>query len=430
MVTAESIADKSASTRLFTKVLPSLRSLPMLPKAVEKPTGSDTIVEESTGSDTIVEESTSSDKTIVWTTSAEGDDGTRSVDSWGELLHPKPCKNDDDDDDDTDGTPILEKIDQGIRRNWESRHLPGQYTEVIVLLIRWEKHNFGQKLEDTVEHYRYVFECLYKYTVWDFKIPAKKPHLALTTKLLELVKRDSPETLFLIWYDGHGREHIDRRGSPRWCSHHDKEECQTVDSSIISTTLSDCEADILLINNACQTLTCDRFYSKGVVESISASAFSTSTYGSMKPEDLSLSMTWAAYTILCDYKSVNKGITVAELHRQICLGVQWCPESHPDSDADPVYWKANAVRTQPVYTRLSADKPGAGGRTRSIVLCEQRFPRAWNGQVLYPEMQVKLQITNPDKMNPKEWIDWLQSAPSCVDYLSLEEGKRDFEEVV
>ncbi|KAH8157864.1 hypothetical protein CIB48_g10384 [Xylaria polymorpha] len=412
MATGESIGDELASTCFLTKIIPRLAPVPIRPKAIEKPASSDEAIEGPADSDKTIEELAGSD------TTTEGHTWTSSND-------------DDDDDDDTDGIPTLEEIDQGIRKNWENREAPGQYTEVIVLLIRWEKHDLGQKLAETVEHYRYMFECLYGYEVWDFKIPAKKPHLALTSILIELAKRDSPETLFLIWYDGHGREHMDRRGSPSWCSHHDSTEAQTVDSSIISSTLSDCEADILLINNACQSLTCDRFYSKGVVESISASAFSTSTYGSIKPEDLSLSMTWAAYTILSDHKSVNKGITVAELHRRICLAVQWCPESHPDvevNDWGEVCWKANLIRTQPVYTRLSADEPAAGGRTRSIVLCKQRSPIGWHGSVTYPELQIKLQISHPERMKPKEWIDWLQSAPVCVDYLCLEEVKQEPEE--
>lgn len=226
MATGESIGDELASTCFLTKIIPRLAPVPIRPKAIEKPASSDEAIEGPADSDKTIEELAGSDTTTeghTWTSSVEEDDDKCSVDSWGEPLSPpEPSKNDDDDDDDdTDGIPTLEEIDQGIRKNWENREAPGQYTEVIVLLIRWEKHDLGQKLAETVEHYRYMFECLYGYEVWDFKIPAKKPHLALTSILIELAKRDSPETLFLIWYDGHGREHMDRRGSPSWCSHHD-----------------------------------------------------------------------------------------------------------------------------------------------------------------------------------------------------------------
>lgn len=105
-------------------------------------------------------------------------------------------------------------------------------------------------------------------------------------------------------------------------------QAQVVQSGIISNALSDCEADILLVNNACNSLTCDRFIGTGIVESISASAFNTFTYGSIRNDDLSPSMTWAAHQILSDKRSVEEGITVAELHRRICLGTQWAASDH------------------------------------------------------------------------------------------------------
>jgi hypothetical protein len=112
-----------------------------------------------------------------------------------------------------------------------------------------------------------------------------------------------------------------------------------VNSSIISTTLGDCEADILLVNNACSSLTCDRFNGTGIVESISASAFNTVTFGSIDGSDLSPSMTWAAHKILSDEKCVKQGITVAELHRRICLATQWAgstkkPKSYGPDDSE------------------------------------------------------------------------------------------------
>ncbi|RYC59514.1 hypothetical protein CHU98_g6685 [Xylaria longipes] len=331
---------------------------------------------------------------------------------------------DDDDDDEDDGIPPLIKIGFEVRKNWGNRGEASRYREAIVLLISWEKHDFGQEMEDTIKQYSWMFESLYRYEVWPFKIPAKKPHLALTSQLVELAKKDSPETLFVIWYDGHACEHMDRRGSPRWFSHRDPEKSQDVDSSVISAALGDCEADILLVNNACQSLTCDRFGSKGIVESISASAFSTLTYGSIKADDHSPSMTWAAYKILNDRKSVEEGITVAELHRKICLAVQWGSNYHPDFDEfddREVYWNADYIRTQPVYTRLSADAPGPGGRTRSIVLGRLQFTKPFVGDIMYHEMQVNLQVRYTDNIDPKEWIDWLQSAPPCVEFVSLEE---------
>ncbi|KAI0969523.1 hypothetical protein F4678DRAFT_463309 [Xylaria arbuscula] len=311
-----------------------------------------------------------------------------------------------------------EKVQQGVSKNWSKRDNPNRYKNVIVLLISWEEHDLGDEITEATNHYTSMFQSLYNYKVWTFKIPSRKPHLALTSELVMLAEQDSPETLFIIWYDGHGLEHIDRRGSPRWCSH-SSDESQTVDSSIISTTLSDCEADILLINNACHSLTCDRFNGKGIVESISASAFNTTTYGQIDASDLSPSMTWAVRRILCDEKCVEEGITVAELHRRICLATQYGSSQYPKSDGSDyshnTVWHLSPARTQPVYTRLSADAAGPGGKTRSIVLrklAKEKYLIMGGGTSKH--MRVRLGVGDPDEIDTKEWIDWITSAPSGV----------------
>ncbi|KAI1742156.1 hypothetical protein F4680DRAFT_464087 [Xylaria scruposa] len=284
---------------------------------------SDDAVSVSTSSSTSPESSTNSvesDKSTQLSSDLENSSPDNA--SWGD---PEAEEN---------KTRLLDEINSRVKGTWAYRHDTIRYTQVIVLLISWEEHDLGQELQDAISQYRSTFEYLYKYEVWQFEIPRRKPHVALTSQLLELAKKDSPETLFVIWYDGHGREHQDRKGSPMWCSHGDRKESQTVDSSIISATLSDCEADILLVNNACSSLTCNRFNGKGIVESISASAFDTKTYGSSKPDDLSPSMTWAVLKILRDRRCVEEGITVAELHRKICLAVQWGIDQHPEFDGD------------------------------------------------------------------------------------------------
>ncbi|KAI1301029.1 hypothetical protein F5Y03DRAFT_385678 [Xylaria venustula] len=308
-----------------------------------------------------------------------------------------------------------EKVQKGVHDNWRKRYNPNRYQKVIVLLISWEEHDLGDEITEATSKYAMMFQDLYNYEVWMFKIPSKKPHLALTSELVNLAEQDSPETLFIIWYDGHGREHPDRRGPPRWCSH-TSEKSQSVDSGIVSTTLSDSEADILLINNSCQSLTCDRFNGTGIVESISASAFNTVTYGSIDGNDLSPSMTWAVRRILCDEKCVEEGITVAELHRRICLATQYGSSQYPMSDEfddSNTVWHLSPGRTQPVYTRLSADAAGPGGKTRSIVLrklAKEKYSVMGGGTSKH--IRVRLGVRDPDEIDTKEWIDWITSAPS------------------
>ncbi|KAI0191447.1 hypothetical protein EV127DRAFT_480388 [Xylaria flabelliformis] len=370
MASAESGCDELASTRLS--------------DVVSVTTSNSTSPESSTGS-------LDSDKSTTQLSSNLGDDSPDDA-CWGTQEAEE------------DKTRLLDEINNSVKGAWADRHDTARYTEVIVLLISWEEHDLGQDLQDAIRQYTSTFEYLYNYEVWHFEIPSKKPHLALTSQLLELAERDSSETLFVIWYDGHGLEHQDRRGSPRWCSHGNPKISKIVDSSIISATLSDCEADILLVNNACSSLTCNRFNGKGIVESISASAFDTVTYGSVTPNDLSPSMTWAVLQILRDRR--------------------WGNYEQPDFDetvvSDQVHWKYPNIRTQPVYTRLSAQPAGAHGKTRSIVLGRLEYPKRCSESMGRPDMQVQLRVSYPDRIDPKEWIDWLLSAPSCVEFLRLD----------
>ncbi|KAI1119997.1 hypothetical protein F5Y10DRAFT_283638 [Nemania abortiva] len=312
----------------------------------------------------------------------------------------------------------LEKLRRQIDQGWEDRQRFSRYKEVVVCLIHWEDHDIGGDMDETTDKYEWIFKKLYNYEVRRVLIPSKKPHLSLLNDLMSLAARDSPETLFIIWYDGHGKEHPDRRGSPRWTSHGDANIAQTVDSSIISTTLSDCEADILLVNNCCNSVTCDRFTGTGIVESISASAFDTETYGSINAytSELSPSMTWAAYKILSDKTCVEDGITVAELHRRICLATQWAGSNKEAYEDD---WGESNIRTRPVYTRLSADSAGPGGKTRSIVL--RRLEPSIHSLGVSPcrHIQLRLGIDHGEAaIDPDEWAGWIKSAPRGVKKVS------------
>ncbi|KAJ2985215.1 hypothetical protein NUW58_g118 [Xylaria curta] len=328
----------------------------------------------------------------------------------------------------------FQRLQSGIFRAWEKRHT-SRYERVIVLIIRWGEHDFDDEVfEKSLHDYETMFTRLYNYDVWRFKIPKKKPRTALANELARLAEKDSPQTLFVIWYDGHGREHEDRRGPPMWCSHGDPKISQSVDSGILSTNLGDCEADILLFNNACESLACDRFNGGGVIESISASAFKTSTYAAIDASDLSPSMTWAVYRILSDEKCVEHGITAAELHRRICLATQWAGSSrYPDygeSDDERVFWCTSDVRTQPVYTRLSADEPGPAGATRSIVL--RSLPEG-HGHLAndYAPRHIRLElgICNLEDIDPKQWMDWIASAPPSIKSARLEQVHEQKESV-
>ncbi|KAI1327398.1 hypothetical protein F5Y16DRAFT_371876 [Xylariaceae sp. FL0255] len=362
---------------------------------------------------------------------------TSADDDWDSPSPEQIQENDgdlkDDEDQEEETTCPLEQIREAISKSWNDRNYVSRYKHVYALLIQWEEHDLNE-IDSCVQRYEETFRDFYNYNVKNFKIPMTKSYRALARRLMDLTDLDNPDTLFIIWYDGHGRENPDRRGPPHWFSHGDYKQASSVDSGVISSIMGDCDADILLINNSCSSLTCDRFNGKGVVETISASAFNTTTGGSLYiADDLSPSMTWAADSILRDRKTIEKGITIPELHRKICLGTQWAASGHVanyrdlDNEDEP---ENKDGRTQPVYTRLSADPAGPGGRTRGIVL--QRLE--WHDDFYIPkktlaweQILIRLDVEKISKIDVAEWTSWIASAPAGVDWVTV--NKEEKEEV-
>ncbi|KAI1264946.1 hypothetical protein F5Y18DRAFT_436375 [Xylariaceae sp. FL1019] len=343
-------------------------------------------------------------------------------------------EDDDKNDDDNDTSPpqdaadeqTLQAINEIVGSQWNNREASTRYKHVHVLMIHWEESELRSETGEIIEHYSWVFEHLYNYQVSAFEIPSQKPHRALLKRLAQLVEADSPETLFIIWYDGHGSEHPDRRGAPQWTCTGDINS-PAVDSSVLATALADCESDILLIVNACCSLTCDRFNTKGVVECISASAFNTTTTGTLFPTDQTPSMTWAALRILKDKKCPEEGITVPELHRRICQGTQWAASNYypdPNGIGGGLEWKYCDIRPQPVYTRLSADPAGHHGVARNIVL-RKLFGGGPSWCLTFGDADINVKIRLSDRtqaIDRREWADWILSAPPGVSFACVEKA--------
>lgn len=92
-------------------------------------------------------------------------------------------------------------------------------------------------------------------------------------------------------------------------------------------------------------------------------------------------------------------------------------------------WDESTTRTQAVYTRLSADTAGPGGRTRSIVLSKldkfdkfDKFVPA-SRTVSCGELQLRLKVNDLDNIDPQEWVDWITSAPQCISSVQIETTK-------
>ena len=56
-----------------------------------------------------------------------------------------------------------------------------------------------------LEDLQRVLVKLYFYTVHKYDIPSEKPDNALTRRVLDFLDQDGEETLFLLYYAGHGR---------------------------------------------------------------------------------------------------------------------------------------------------------------------------------------------------------------------------------
>jgi hypothetical protein len=82
-------------------------------------------------------------------------------------------------------------------------------------------------------------------------------------------------------------------------------------------------------------------------------------------------------------------------------------------------------RTQPVYTRLSADAPGQHGRTRSIVLSKLAEIPYVVGHTPETHAQLRIDINKHDNIDPDEWVDWITQAPQCVQRAVLKFVNKD-----
>lgn len=342
----------------------------------------------------------------------------------------------------------VQDLERQVLSRWSTRQ-DTPYTAVHVLLVRWEECDAesSTELDETTPKLRELFSTIYNFTVTEYHIPSHKPHHALNRRLLELADLDAPETLFIIWYDGHGREHPDRRGAPRWFSGSTPEagaasaSSPELDSSIVTTVLGACEADVLLVHNSCQSLTTERTSGPGLFDCLSASAFDTYTYGGLN--DHSPSMTWAVVQILGNEAVADGGISVAELHRLVGVATQWAgsPNRPVVENSKLREWVTTNTRTQPVHTRLSSSSSssssGSSKTGRRDIRIQKLKPRpsataeikahreqyaeelAWGAAGFNLRMIVDFEKHRG--LDARAWREWILAAPSEVLELKIED---------
>ena len=98
-----------------------------------------------------------------------------------------------------------------------------QYKAVFVLLLIWGDDNLG--VIDEILELKQVFQEDYGFDTEVWSIPSFQPQTLLVKKIGELVRLcNSSETLFIIYYGGHGTK--------------DEETCQAVWTSSVIFTIS------------------------------------------------------------------------------------------------------------------------------------------------------------------------------------------------
>ncbi|KAF7950592.1 uncharacterized protein EAE97_002144 [Botrytis byssoidea] len=120
------------------------------------------------------------------------------------------------------------------------------YTSVKVLIVLWASDDLG--LSEEVDNLAMVFENLYSFNVVKFAIPDLDPANALAERVQEFIGDDSPDTLLIFSYNGHGsieNSSYDAIWSGGGSSR--------MHSNGIQTLLEESKSDTLLLYDACHS---------------------------------------------------------------------------------------------------------------------------------------------------------------------------------
>jgi hypothetical protein len=107
-------------------------------------------------------------------------------------------------------------LDEAVKAVWPRRQ-DIRYTQVHVLLIRWEDDDLGVITE--VQELKHVFQHIYNYSVETYDISSVMPQRTLNQRIQEFLKYDEKngdETLLIVYYAGHARRVPDSNEPPLW----------------------------------------------------------------------------------------------------------------------------------------------------------------------------------------------------------------------
>jgi hypothetical protein len=109
---------------------------------------------------------------------------------------------------------FVNRLKHAYEHRWTTRKTP--YKKVFALLVRWEEDDLVLKTE--IKDLGRMFRDTYHFDTQTWLIPSgKQRYSALFQKVLSfLTENDGDETLFILYYGGHGYQ--DAHSQPIWVS--------------------------------------------------------------------------------------------------------------------------------------------------------------------------------------------------------------------
>lgn len=97
--------------------------------------------------------------------------------------------------------PWSDNFIEDVQAAWPKRH-ESRYRRVKVLVVRWSSDDLGVSAE--LANLGRVFKCYYGYEVEYYLIPDYQASTAMSRRVLGFIGNDSPDTLRILYYGGHG----------------------------------------------------------------------------------------------------------------------------------------------------------------------------------------------------------------------------------
>ncbi|KAF4332850.1 hypothetical protein FBEOM_13343 [Fusarium beomiforme] len=216
-----------------------------------------------------------------------------------------------------------------------------RYTEVQVLLIRWEEDELEVDWE--LNELRRVFHNLYGFTTDKFLIPTQNSHRKLNHKALSFVEEhENEDTLLIVYYGGHGV--INKARQSTWSCKCDKSYA-TVEWSAIQTLFEMAKCDVLLLLDCCAGASAAPLTERptNIKETIAACGFETWT-----PRPGAQSFTHTLIEVLKEWAS-QLPFSAAMLHSEILTRLK---HAQPERSSQG---RLIESRKTPAYILLTSD---------------------------------------------------------------------------